>query len=78
MARQRQVYETAFDCKINKSSNNDLDNLNKMINDTLIISEVRIYLWILEFFQKFQEIVIKKMITIIPAYFVSNDTDLKV
>ncbi|XP_011502393.1 PREDICTED: uncharacterized protein LOC105365833, partial [Ceratosolen solmsi marchali] len=40
MARQRHIYETAFDCKINRS-NDDIDDLDRVTNHPLLISHLR-------------------------------------
>ena len=40
MARQRQLYETAFDCKVSRSDD-DLDELDRVINHPVLHSQVR-------------------------------------
>ena len=39
MARQRQIYETAFDCKVSRSDD-DLDDLDRITNHPVLISQV--------------------------------------
>lgn len=40
MARQRHLYETAFDCKVNRSDD-DLDDLDRVTNHPVLHSQVR-------------------------------------
>lgn len=40
MARQRHLYETAFDCKVNRSDD-DLDDLDRVTNHAVLHSQVR-------------------------------------
>lgn len=46
MARQRHLYETAFDCKVNRSDD-DLDDLDRVTNHPVLHSQVRINVLIL-------------------------------
>lgn len=41
MARQRQLYETAFDCKVNRSDD-DLDDVDRLTNHAVLHSQLRI------------------------------------
>lgn len=41
MARQRHLYETAFDCKVNRSDD-DLDDFDRITNHAVLHSQVRI------------------------------------
>ncbi|OXU23776.1 hypothetical protein TSAR_005281 [Trichomalopsis sarcophagae] len=43
MARQRQIYETAFDCKVSRSDD-DLDDLDRITNHPLLISQVSTFI----------------------------------
>lgn len=40
MTRQRHLYETAFDCKVNRSDD-DLDDVDRVINHTVLHSQLR-------------------------------------
>lgn len=44
MARQRHLYETAFDCKVNRSDD-DLDDLDRVTNHPVLHSQVRKKIW---------------------------------
>lgn len=44
MARQRHLYETAFDCKVNRSDD-DLDDLDRVTNHPVLHSQVCKKIW---------------------------------